>query len=226
MDDELGGELGEVARALGNDRRRAVLDALIRSAVPLQVADLVERLGFHHLSIREHLAVLRQAGLVVEEITPGSGPGRPPHTYRPNPGALDRWTGAGPHAELAAMLLEVVGGRAPREVGAEVGRRLAADAGTGGRAAGAMADPLDRLDAVTRRMGFDPERGGEGDTVDLALHQCPFVDLALAAPGIVCELHRGIVEGVADGTGQGLRIRSLSLGAPPAEPCHLVVERS
>ncbi len=244
-------ELGDVARALGNERRRAVLDALIGAPTPLLVADLVERLGFHHLSVREHLAVLRDAGLVIEEVPPATGPGRPPHTYRPVPGALDRWTDAGPHAELAAMLLEVVAGRAPRDVGRDVGRRLAAAAaahpgaagpapslGPGGSAPGAAApggsdaDPLDRLDAVTRRLGFEPRRLPGDDGLELELHRCPFIDLATANPGVVCELHRGIADGVAEGdgspsrSGPGLRVRGLTLGDPPHEPCRLVLERT
>ena len=48
------------------------------------------------------------------------------------------------------------------------------------------------------RLGFDPATETHGATTDIAFLHCPFRELAEAYPELVCNLHRGICEGVVE----------------------------
>src|SRR5690606_29132274 len=167
--------------------------AYVRDAPrPVGVAELTRHLGLNHNAIRQHLAKLRDADLVVEERARRAGPGRPALQYRPNPGAIERWGGRGPYEALSGLLLELLRGEAtPREVGRRAGARLAVEYGT-------SADSVEILDAVARRLGFEPRVEGGAVSTDVVLERCPFAELAAASPEIVCDLHHGIAEGIAD----------------------------
>src|SRR5690606_28685753 len=91
------------SRALG-DRTRHSIFAYVRDAPrPVGVAELTRHLGLNHNAIRQHLAKLRDADLVVEERARRAGPGRPALQYRPNPGAIERWGGRGPYEALSGL---------------------------------------------------------------------------------------------------------------------------
>ena len=54
------------------------------------------------------------------------------------------------------------------------------------------------------RLGFDPENVHlPGNRADMAFLHCPFRELAEAYPELVCNLHRGICEGVVESVGGG-----------------------
>ena len=80
----------EQARALGDPTRNAIFRYIDAASDPVGVAELTDHFGLNHNAIRQHLAKLRDAGLVVEELAAPSGPGRPPLRYRPSPGAAGR----------------------------------------------------------------------------------------------------------------------------------------
>ncbi len=82
-------EATEQARALGDPTRNAIFRYIDAASDPVGVAELTDHFGLNHNAIRQHLAKLRDAGLVVEELAAPSGPGRPPLRYRPNPGRQD-----------------------------------------------------------------------------------------------------------------------------------------
>jgi predicted ArsR family transcriptional regulator len=72
------------------------------------------------------------------------------------------------------------------------------------------------------RLGFDPEREVlAGGTTDIAFLHCPFRELAEAYPELVCNLHRGLCEGVVDAVGGGTVNEFATLY--DAEPCHVTV---
>ena len=52
----------------------------------------------------------------------------------------------------------------------------------------------------------------------MLLHACPFINVALADPDIVCELHHGIALGVAEHVG-GIAIDGLDRHDPRRAPC-------
>ena len=189
-----------VFKALGDDTRFAIYKELGRSSAPRSAAELAERLALHPNTVRPHLDRMREAGLVeVEPIHRGTV-GRPQLRYSLAPGAPGLGLDPPAHTLLAgllAALAEQLGGDGLDA--ANLGRRWGNEA-TGRRQSGRGC--LAALVAELDRLGFDPvesELGGGGAEVRRVrvdfLH-CPFRELAEAYPELVCNLHRGIVEGV------------------------------
>ena len=188
-----------------------------RSAAPLSASDLAERLSLHPNTVRPHLDRMREAGLVeVEPIHRGTV-GRPQLRYSLAPGAPGLGFDPPAHTLLAgllAALAEQLGGDGLDA--ANLGRRWGTDsAGRRQSGRGCLAALVAELD----RLGFDPvesELGGGGAAtrrVRVDFLHCPFRELAEAYPEMVCNLHRGIVEGVVgnsaaygptSGNGRGL----------------------
>jgi predicted ArsR family transcriptional regulator len=194
-----------VFKALGDDTRFAIYQELGSSPGPLSATELAERLALHPNTVRPHLDRMREAGLVeVEPIHRGTV-GRPQLRYSLAPGAPGLGFDPPAHTLLAgllAALAEQVGGDGLDA--ANLGRRWGVEAGNrrpSGR--GCLAALVAELD----RLGFDPvesELGGGGATalsrdgrrVRVDFLHCPFRELAEAYPDLVCNLHRGIVEGL------------------------------
>ncbi len=190
----------DILKALGDNTRYAIYLELARSPVPLGTAEIADTLALHPNTVRPHLERMREVGLLVVATTPGGGPGRPQHRYSLAPDAPGLGLEPQPFPVLARMLLSLAsasgltGGEAI-EAGRDQGR---ADAP---RWAGRSC-----LEAVTGRladMGFDPAVVADGDTATVAFTHCPFRELAEARPDLVCALHRGLVEGLAEGVGGG-----------------------
>ena len=63
------------------------------------------------------------------------------------------------------------------------------------------------LGAELERLGFEPAvTAGDGTSeggVRIDFLHCPFRELAEAYPELVCNLHRGLCEGIVDETGGG-----------------------
>ena len=209
------------ARALGDPTRNAIFRYVDAASDPVGVAELTDHFGLNHNAIRQHLAKLRDAGLVVEELAPPSGPGRPALRYRPNPGAAGRWESHSPYEQLSALLIELLQtGDDPRAVGRAAGRRLAKAA----RAARGTTDRVRLLETLTRRLGFEPRTVERRGGVELVLARCPFVASATAAPEIVCELHRGLAEGVVESGPRGAQVRDLVIRPAKRAGCRIVID--
>jgi predicted ArsR family transcriptional regulator len=208
------------AKALGDPTRHAIYRAVADAPGPMDVATLTARFGLNHNAIRQHLAKLCAAGLVVEEVAAPQGPGRPHLEYRPALAADADWGIPSPFEVLSLILLELVRtGRSPRQVGAEAGRRMAADLPD-------TADPLDRLEINAVRQGFEPRRAKTRSSIDLILGRCPFQAAASAAPEVICELHRGLAEGVVEATGGALEVTDLIARDPRKAGCRLKLQRT
>ncbi len=184
--------LQEQARALGDPTRHAIFRHLAAAGRPLGVAELNEHFAFNHNAIRQHLAKLVAARLVVEATVRGPGRGRPRLVYEVNPATEGQWGTTGPYERLSRLLVEIIRtGLEPEEVG-----RRAADLFR----VSPSGDPVADIAAAMARQGFDPEvrpvRGG----AEVVLHTCPFAAVALADRETVCSLHLGIAEGLADGS--------------------------
>ncbi|WP_162941740.1 helix-turn-helix transcriptional regulator [Desertimonas flava] len=211
------GRLSEQARALGDPTRFAVFRYIDESTLPVGVAELTRHFGLNHNAIRQHLAKLRDAGLVVEESNAPRGPGRPSLSYRPTPGAAERWEGNGAYQRLASLLIDVLGGASIHDVGYAAGRELA-------RSLSGDVPAADALETITRRLGFEPRRAtgdGDGDGVTIVLDHCPFASLAEHAPHVVCELHRSLAAGIADGTAADMAVTGLEIRPPALAGCRV-----
>jgi len=71
-----------VHRALADEHRTAILDAL-EEASPLDVRELGARVSLHPNTVRWHLGILADAGLVSSTAEPRRTPGRPRIVYSP-----------------------------------------------------------------------------------------------------------------------------------------------
>lgn len=210
--------LQQEARALGDPTRHKIFRYIGDAAEPVGVAELTEFVQLNHNAVRQHLAVLKEANLVVEEIEARSRPGRPRLLYRLHPEVTERWGATGAYSWLAGLLASAIRRKQePRQAGRQEGHRRGAELAGGG-------DAVDMLEAEMLRRGFRPARTEKGRRVEFVLGRCPFADVAGAAPETVCQLHLGLAEGLAEGLG-GLEVERLSAKDPGRAGCRLVVQR-
>lgn len=206
------------ARALGDPTRYRIFDYVAGRADPVGVAELTAHLGLHANGIRQHLAKLCEAGLLVEQQAPASGPGRPRLQYRPAPSAAAKWGGRGPYEELTLHLVDMAAsGRSPREQGAAAGRRAPVARSSG--------DALVSLEGEMARWGFEPHIDDRGSTADLIAGSCPFEAAASAAPDVVCEIHRGLVEGVLEAVDGSYELAAFTRRDPARAGCRFRLRR-
>jgi len=186
----------------GERQREAILDALRAARGGLDTNDLARLVGLHPNTIRWHLDVLVDTGLVNPLAERRRGRGRPSVVYR--------LTGDGvahdrdEYRLLATMLADVVaadaeGRKRAYDVGSSWGRHL--------HEAEPEADVVELLD----RQGFAAERNG----TRIEMRRCPFYALAESSPDVVCTLHQGIVDGALAAAGSDERVARLE---PFVEP--------
>ena len=209
------------ASALAHPTRRRIAQLLAGAPGGLTVAEIVRELGdLHHNAIRNHLRVLAHAGIIAVERDPPSGRGRP----------TERFSLADPEASriaaqqelvrfLVAMLVEAGAEEAAaREFGRRQGAQLV-------RAPGRD----DVLGSLTR-LGFAPhETTSAGDAaagaLEIRLDHCPFRDAVLAPGGtLVCELHHGLLEGMAQAAGREARVSRFRAEDPRRAGCLVRLE--
>jgi predicted ArsR family transcriptional regulator len=209
-----------VLKALGDETRYAMYEELARSTAALSASDLAERLGIHANTVRLHLERLREVGLVDVEAVHRGTVGRPQHLYFLSAGAPGLGFDPPAHALLAG-LLAALAERVGADAGdaAETGRVWGSDAGRRTRSRSCLA----ALEGELAKLGFEPalEPDGSGGTARIEFLHCPFRELAEAYPELVCNLHRGLCEGVVDAVGGGTVEEFATLY--DAEPCHVTV---
>ena len=206
------------ARALGDPTRHRLFRYIVDAPRPVGVQELTDHVQLNHNAVRQHLAVLKDAGLVTEEVEDRDRAGRPRLLYRLHPEVAGRWGTRGPYAWLAGLLSDAIRRKQdPRQVGRQDGHRRAAEvAGTG--------DRVDLLEAEMARRGFRPTRVERGRRVEFVLGRCPFADVASSDPDTVCQLHLGMAEGLTEGLG-GLSVEKLLPKDPHRGGCRLTVRR-
>ena len=219
MSNEHDQDVQRQAKALGDPTRHAIYRAIVDAGEALDIAGLTARFELNHNAVRQHLSKLCAAGLVVEEVGASKGPGRPRLQYRAALTVNADWGIPTPYEELAVLLVEALAsGRSPREVGVEAGRRMAAEMP-------ATPDPVEQLEIMAARRGFEPRRVNRRSSVDLVLCRCPYESSALASPGIVCQLHLGLAEGIAQASGGRIDILGLKARDPRRAGCRLSVSQ-
>lgn len=181
------------ARALGDPTRHAIFTTITESDRPITVKDLTEQFGLNHNAIRQHLAKLVDADLILETTAPPSGRGRPRFVYELNPGVGGPWGTSGPYEQLSRLLAEIIKtGRSPEDVGRDAAERFRIPSPSG--------DVVADFTAAMARQGFDPEVRELDAGIEVLLHSCPFASTAAVDRQTVCALHLGMAEGLADGT--------------------------
>ena len=195
------------------DERRARLVEELRAAPDGRDAqDLAARLGLRANTVRWHLGVLADAGLVESQPAPRPSPGRPRILYRLTGKAATARSDE--YRLLATILTGAVselddGPHSAEAAGSAWGRylvrrppphvQLGEDEAVG--------EVVELLDA----QGFAPE----AHVREIHMHRCPFHDLAESHPEIVCAVHRGVVSGALDELGSELEVEGLDVFARP-----------
>jgi predicted ArsR family transcriptional regulator len=196
-------EPAQLHRALADGSRRRLVEELRRAPHGLDAHALAFRVGLHPNTVRWHLGVLRDAGLVDVRRAARATPGRPRSLYALRPGATQRERDE--HRLLAAILTGVAAEtedaatRAER-AGMAWGRYLAPR-----RTPLVLStDEAVKADLVTMldEQGFAPEPDAGG----VALRRCPFYDLAEQHPEVVCAVHKGLIAGALDELGSDFEV--------------------
>jgi predicted ArsR family transcriptional regulator len=202
-----------VRRALSDERRVLIVEELRAAHDGLDVRGLARRIGLHENTVRWHLGILGDAGLVDAKPAAEGKPGRPRMLYRLRPGAAAS-TGGDEHRLLATVLTGTVaelpdGVERAREAGRAWGRFLVR-----------RPSPLERpgedeaVAEVARLLdeeGFAAQPHGR----QIHMHRCPFHDLAETNPEIVCGVHLGLMAGALEELGSDLEVEGLDVFVRP-----------
>jgi predicted ArsR family transcriptional regulator len=185
---------------------------------------LARRCGVHVTTVRFHLDVLKQAGLVESRTTPSLGPGRPRLLYVLTETTAETTAiGDGVGTDAAGLDVDASEARPRKAAGYEFLARVLAEhfdddasrrASRAERAGQALADdeilvpathapamPV-TLDGAVKvvaarfeTLGFAPKIAANDAEVVLPLHACPFESVARMHPQVVCSLHLGLLRG-------------------------------
>jgi predicted ArsR family transcriptional regulator len=185
--------------AQASPSRRRLL-ALLRDADEAQDAhQLAAATALHVTTVRFHLRILEQAGLVLSRVRRPRAAGRPRTEYEATTPAPA--TG-GAYRELAAVLAahlgETAAGRAARAERAGVAWAGRLPLGSPKPTAPEAAAEVTRLCA---EMGFDPELVARDGGWRIDLRACPFLSVAREHPDVVCSVHLGLIRGTLDRVG-------------------------
>ena len=197
-------------RALASPVRVRLLELLEQRAH--DVAELADHLELHINTVRGHLKVLEDAGLIRSTPEPRHGPGRPRLTYV----AVASPT---PHSDpgyrlLAEMFVGLVGReldepeRRARQLGSAWGRYLvdAPPPSTDVDTDAAIGQVVELLG----QLGFDPSLKAEADgRICVRLRRCPFLEVAREHPDVVCSVHLGLMRGAFAGLGADVEVSDL-----------------
>lgn len=180
----------------------------------LSARDLADRLHLHVTTMRFHLDQLVAGGLVVTQFKRGGGAGRPRKLYAIAHGSLDTECSEQSFARLSEVLVDSFNDSSknltPEQLGARWGRRriqhedLDASRTAPAQTPGQWLGKIGRMVDVLEEWGYTPEVSTTegGRTARVALHGCPFLDLARDNTALVCGIHRGLIRGVMEELGE------------------------
>lgn len=196
-------------RALADESRARLLDVLRTSERPFAADELAVVLGLHPNTVRAHLDVLEDAGLVSASREERTRPGRPRRLFTAVPEEAEH-----EHELLAAALAssleplpdgDALAAASGRSWGHVLVERLEP-----GREPTAPAC-VQRVVSLLQRRGFAPEVAGD----EIVMRRCPFRDLAERYPRVVCSLHAGIIDGALAELGAPVEVERLEPWVTP-----------
>jgi predicted ArsR family transcriptional regulator len=192
--------------------QETILAALRRERDGLDTNALAQIVGLHPNTVRWHVGVLTDAGLIQSQPEQRHDRGRPSvvHRLTPDGVAHDR----DEYRLLATMLTGALAGDSDGEArsyetGVRWGRYLMAVPSPSVRLT-----PQEATEGVAQLLdeqGFAAE-AGDGT---ICMRRCPFYGLAETNPEVICTLHHGIVDGALAQTGTGVEVERLD---PFVEP--------
>ncbi|MDN5796870.1 MAG: helix-turn-helix domain-containing protein [Intrasporangium sp.] len=180
----------------------------------MSARELADRLHLHVTTMRFHLDQLVAGGLVTSHFKRGEGAGRPRKLYAIAHGSLDSERSEQSFALLSEVLIESFNetdeSLTPEELGARWGRRRVQQENLDPSRRQPAATPgqwlgkIGRMVDILEEWGYTPEVSTTegGRTARVALHGCPFIDLARDNTALVCSIHRGLMRGVMEELGE------------------------
>lgn len=206
-------------RALSDPSRVRILELVRQAEAPLDARELATRVGLHVNTVRSHLRVLAEAGLVSARREERTRPGRPRVLYEAvTAEALDAPALAS-YRLLAQILASHLAGseRDPNARAEEAGRVWGAHL-VRKPAPFTSVSKQETLDEVARlheQYGFKAEFRQANSGQEIVLKRCPFQEVATTYQTVVCPVHLGLIRGALAELGTGVEADWLE---PFAEP--------
>ena len=204
-------------RALSQPSRARILELVQQAEAPLDARELGTRVGLHLNTVRSHLRVLAEAGLVSARPEQRTRPGRPRVLYQAAAEPPDTCVLAS-YRLLTQILASSLGSQ----------RNPSARAEQAGRAWGAhlvrkpppftsisKQETIDELVRLHEQFGFRPELRPTQNGQDLLLKRCPFQEEATTYQAVICPAHLGLIKGALAEHATGIEADRLE---PFAEP--------
>jgi predicted ArsR family transcriptional regulator len=195
-----------------------ILELVQQAETPLDARELGTRVGLHVNSVRSHLRVLAEAGLVAARREEPTGPGRPRVLYQATAEPPDA-----PTLDSYRLLAQIL---ASSLAGSE--RNPSARAEEAGRAWGAhlirkpppftsisKQETIDEVIHLHEQAGFRPELRRAKSGQEIVLRHCPFQQVATSYQTVICPIHLGLIRGALAELGTKIQADSLE---PFAEP--------
>jgi predicted ArsR family transcriptional regulator len=195
-----------------------ILEVVQEAEAPLGARELATRVGLHVNTVRSHLRVLAEAGLVSARREERTGPGRPRVLYEATAEALDA-----PALASYRLLAQIL---ASSLAGSE--RDPSAQAEEAGRVWGAhlvrkpppftstsREETIDEIVRLHEQYGFKPELRRAKSGREIVLRRCPFQEVATTYQSVICPVHLGLIRGALAELGTGVEADRLQ---PFAEP--------
>ena len=205
-------------RALSDPSRVRILEALREAEAPLDARELATRVGLHLNTVRAHLRILAEAGLVSTRREERTRPGRPRLLYQAIAEPLDEGALAS-YRLLAQILASNLAGteRDPsaraEEVGSAWGAHLVHQPPP--FTSISKQESIDEVVRLHDQLGFGPELRQTKSGQELVLKRCPFQDVATSYQAVICPVHLGLIRGALAKLGTGVEADWLE---PFAEP--------
>lgn len=212
----------DLFKTLGDNTRYAIYLELARANRPLTTAEIADTIDLHPNTVRPHLERMRDAGLVDVEVGGRGEIGRPQHRYSLAADAPSLGLEPPVMPVLARMVLAMA-----ERLGAGAEDARSVGDGEGAVRAERFRDAPSTLEAIVSELdmlGFDPVVSPDADDPDaavIAFANCPFGDLAVAHPDLVCSLHHGLIAGFVRRMGDA-EVRSFCTVADRT-PCQVTV---
>jgi len=202
-----------IRRALADEHRVRILDELRARPEGVGVQELSVRFELHENTVRWHLGILDEAGLIDSRPEPSGKPGRPRMVYVLRPGVAEPG-GRDEHRLLATVLTGSMaelpdGERRVEDSGRAWGRYLVDRPPPHVPTTDASA--MRQIVALLDEHGFRPEPDGH----EIRMHRCPFRELAETAPGVVCAVHSGLISGALTELHSRLEVQQLDAFVKP-----------
>ena len=205
-------------RALSDPSRVQILEVVQEAEAPLGARELGTRVGLHVNTVRSHLRVLAEAGLVSARREARTRPGRPRVLYEATAEPLDA-----PAPASYRLLAQIL---ASSFAGSE--RDPSAQAEEAGRVWGAhlvrkpppftstsREETIDEVVRLHEQYGFKPELRRAKSGREIVLRRCPFQEVATTYQSVICPVHLGLIRGALAELGTGVEADRLQ---PFAEP--------